>query len=37
MDRFDRLPMQHLESEDFEIVQKFYNENKEILLNPSFQ
>ena len=37
MDRFDRLPMQHLESEDFEIVQKFYNENKETLLNPSFQ
>ena len=36
MDRFDRLPMQHLESEDFEIVQKFYNENKENLIKPKF-
>ena len=34
MDRFDRLPMVHLDSSEFEIVKQFYNLHKEDFSNP---
>jgi len=34
MDRYDRLPMIHLDDSEFEIVKKFYTLHKEAFLNP---
>jgi 4-hydroxy-tetrahydrodipicolinate synthase len=35
MDRYDRLPMMHLDSDDFDIVKNFYKQHEEYLLNPN--
>ena len=34
MNRYDRLPMMHLDNDDFSFVKEFYNQNEEYLLNP---
>lgn len=35
MDRYDRLPMMHLDSDDFNFVKNFYKQNEEYILNPN--
>ena len=34
MDRYDRLPMVHLEERDFQTVKEFFKSHEEYFLNP---